>query len=657
MPAQAHQEPKSEVMVRRPAGGLNDAVNLDQASVEDASVSTNVVYDRAAIEKRTGRAQIGQTLTTHTRCNFLFHYRKKDGTTKLVGVFDAGSGTGYLYWLDPADTSGSADGTWKGVISGATPATSADAFCDGARLGTAVQYAQRIHYCDGGTLKKMFDGSEIQDFGILTSTLAAPTFEGEVLTGGNLLGNMTYKCKYSYRDPDTGFTSNPSTASAGLLTTTGANTRRIHVKIPANSEWQEDYSTIRLYRTVGDGSTYLFDHDVTGIERLDTLDHMVGFLEKADGDLGAAAPSDQSPIPTAKYIVAFGNRMIAAGDPNAPSTFYYSNDLDPGAWPAANAQAVEDNDGNPITGLFVMLGRLYILKQSGIYMATPTSTEAGIAWRVDTITRDFGCISHHSIVVYNATAYWLDTKGAVEFNGTTPTNISDPRIRDTFTTFAGSTSFAEAYGIHDRQADKQYIRWKVTHPTDGYSRHLIYDVPNRSWTIEDPGDHAGDSSGRKDRVFTLVKDTAGRFWVYSGDSSGRVFRLRTNASGTTLWADNGVAYTMDWRSPWFGDGRGKHVPHYIDFELEASPSGASTGNLTVSLYMDGETTAERSATYALFTQAAGTDPKTKVFRFNCPVAECRRFQVGFSHSSTAGSVKILRYWVVYAVDGQRVIGS
>ena len=163
----------SEIEVRRPAGGLSDTQHIDLVRPEDASASVNVHYDRLCIEKRQGRVQIGQTLTTHTRCDWLWHYRKKDGTQAVLAVFaNTGTGNGYLYKLDTADTSGSAWGTWKGAVSAATTATVADLFCNGNRLGTAVQYAQRIHYADGGTLKKMFDLTEIKDWGVLLTTLA-----------------------------------------------------------------------------------------------------------------------------------------------------------------------------------------------------------------------------------------------------------------------------------------------------------------------------------------------------------------------------------------------------------------------------------------------------------------------------------------------------
>lgn len=634
-----------------PNGGYVDSRNLDLLQGDEAQIMLNMNHDRLDVGRRQGIVQIGQTLTD-TVCYGGFHYRQKDDVHKLILRVQGTKlyrGTG---------------GQWYGAQSGQPAANSSDVFGSGANLGCWIQYADRVYYFDGGTTRKYFDGENIKTAG---------AFAGATLPKGRIIGENTggslsaggYRYVYTYYNPTTAEESNPSEASDVI--SVAANSK-FAIFIPKNPEWVAayGYSTIRVYRTTAGGATYLFDFEVTGVERLDILDHYMGVCSRADANLGTAVSYDNGQIPQMRYAILFNEMVVGAGDPDDPSTVYWSAQTQPTRFPPQNALDLDKDNGDPISGIFRLLGRVYVLKQtSGIYMLSPSQNADGDPiFTYEPITSDWGCISHHSIVVIDTYAYWADTKGICRFNGQQVENISDPKIRETWRRLANGAAITRCVAVHDRRADKQYYRLTVHDPDDGFCYDLIYDVSQNAWFKERP---ASEASGRGNRVSWLVKDTKGQYVVMHGDNTGRAFCRYRDLDGNAVYADCGEAIDSQWKSREWG-GMDGVMPLYVDIEYERSRAGQYFGTPNVNLYRDGASTPAVTDTTSIIPYAASgwfpPSSQTDVIYPQATMAShtarvhwnsaewCRRFSFDVSTTAKNCDLRILAYRICYKRRGR-----
>lgn len=631
--------------VHAPNGGLVDAVHMDLLQGDQASAMVNMNHDRLDLARRLGIAQVGQTLTD-TVCFGGFHYRQKDDIHK------------YILRIQGTKLYKGTGGLWYGAVSGQQGATDADVFGNGVNLGCWIQYADKVYYLDGGTTRKSFDGHAIRTAGAYAgATLPKGRIIGEN-TGGSLSAGG-YRYVYTYYNPDTAEESNPSEASDVI--SVAANSK-FAIFIPKNAEWKAEYgfTTIRVYRTTAGGASYLFDYEVTNVERLDILDHYMGVCSRPDANLGAAVSYDNGQIPQMRYAILFNEMVVGAGDPDDPSTVYWSAQTQPTRFPPQNALDLDKDNGDPISGIFRLLGRVYVLKQtSGIYMLSPGQNADGDPiFTYEPITNDWGCISHHSIVVIDTYAYWADTKGICRFNGQQVENISDSRIRNLWKTLANGAAITRCVGVHDRRADKNYYRLTVTDPTDSFSYDLIYDVSQGCWFQERA---ASEASGRGNRVSWLVKDSKGQYVVMHGDNTGRAFARYRDLDGNEVWSDNGEAMDSQWRSRWWG-GMDGVLPLYVDIEYERSRTGHHFGTVSVKLYRDGSTTADVTDTTSIIPYAAtGWFPPDAVTDVVYPQAAlashvahvafdsrwCRRFAFEITTTAKDCDLRILQFRIGY----------
>lgn len=647
--------------VRAPVGGLVDTPVMELLQDDQATISLNVVYDRLGIEKRLGRIQVADVIATDTVCNLVYHYRNRDDSINLLlRVNDPNTfNPGHLYKRVGAN--------WVGFTSGTNPGGATDVISNGNALCTAVQHADDLYIADGGANRWMVrDGTAIERWGYNGIALPAGT------NGANMNGSLTaagvYLWVYTLYNPTLGLETNPSAVSASFTAAADPNDGK-NITVPALGvgNWDPRFTKIRLYRTTAGGGKYLFEKEVTIVGDPETV-AQTSTLTVSDASLGSEVAFDNDAPPALQYLTLYNKRVFGVNPAN-PSSLLWSKESNPGAWPVVNAEDVEKDAGDPITGLFVLYGKLYCLKRSaGVFMVVSEGTGATSTFTVVKLTGDFGCISHWSIVVVENWAYWLDPKGAVRFNGSQVENISDQKIRQTFQRFARSTSFGPffssgrpvgpaAFGIHDRRPDKQYVRWILTDPDDGFRYHLIFDVSRQSWFTFVAGTVDAPATGTTDRVAALFKDTAGRSWVITGDETGRAFRLDTDESGNPVYTDNGFPFLFDWASRWFGDGILQMLPLKLFLVLERAATGKKNGPLTVSWGFDGDATIDPGRTQQVLLKDAVDTVKT-IFPVKLNVGRrwCHRWRFRLQHSAANGDVKIPRFRVDYKAGPDRVRG-
>jgi hypothetical protein len=676
-----HYKDPVSLEIDRPLAGLHDNGSVAGIPNEGATVADNVCFDNNCIEKGQGRTQLGNQIVDTSppglaSCHAGWQYGEVGGRKTMYRVNGI-----YLYRLrtttgsPPVESTDPDDWVWVGAISGLEDAIESDIIGSGVNLGTFIQWAHRIHYADGGEIRSMFDptdedGPQIGPWGSPFGVLAGANVEG-VNDSGSKLNVRRYTFKYTFYDPEVGRESNSSEVSepADTVVTSPADTSSVALIIPPNDNWEPNWSTLRIYGSPGaiipglDPTEWFLEEEIEGVSNFDIWEHLV-WLYKGDDELDETrpAPDDNAMIPRGRYVLISpsGNYVVVFGDPDNPNTYYWSKKGNPWAFPPEQQEDVAPDDSDELRGGFCILGHIYLLKRNrGIYMLTETGSNGFSKVR---LTDDFGCVSHHSIVVAQGTrAYWLSTKGAVEFLGQSPRIISE-QISELYERLATSGAFLDAAGIHNRQAKKPIVTWLVRDPDDGLTHHLVYDYQRGAWTYSLPGDPDVDASGVRDRCAWLGEDGDGTFAVYTGDTTGRCFRLRRSIeaevnsaghlvwSGTDIYTANGYDYEWRFSTPWFGDGITSVIPEEVLWEWESCPDLQDEGLVTVNVYRDGEAVPFDSKAYQL---PAGVKI-TQAGRHRCKSGAARRFRIEWVHSVQNGRPKISHYVVGAKPEAVRV---
>jgi hypothetical protein len=296
------EEAYDTVTVAQPLSGFHALGTPFLVPAEGADVAMNVTWESLCIEKATGRVQIGDAiavagstpgsnLNIH-QCMWGYQHITKAGVRTLIRVNGM-----QLFKLIDTDPDPNV-WRWVGAVSGVIPATADDVLGNGVNLGTAVQKNDRIHYADGGLLRRMWipgPPSRIVPWGS-DLVLAAGTITGEIQTGGFLLSSRRYSFAYQLINADTGFKTSLSPVSNVAQIAGAGDQSQLAITIPKVENWTPDWSIIRIARSTGavppsDPAAWLTEYDIEGVENLDIYDHMGGILRILDGDLGRKSPT------------------------------------------------------------------------------------------------------------------------------------------------------------------------------------------------------------------------------------------------------------------------------------------------------------------------------------------------------------------------------
>jgi len=632
-------------------GGLVDSPNLARIPPDAAEALINVEFKRLGLERRQGRVLVGSNipLSTHLTCQggIFYELRALSAGQREIIVQDE-----YLYYND--------GGLFHGGESGVEPATSVDIIGNNTEIGSFVQYKNKLFFADGGTVRRFYDGIalKLHDWGWQGGALPTPVDLGAV-AGGSMNDGETYEVVYTYFSTALGTETNPSPVVS--FTPAAPNLSRL-IRAPADPNWTSDWNLIRFYRTFGDGSgEWFFDREVSAGAAHDTTNVDVT-LSKGDDELGSPVAFDNDPPPRIRYLALYEEQIIAQ-DALDPTAIVWSKPGNPYAWPLTNKLHIERDAGSDIEAIFVMLGRLFVVKRrNGVFELTP-NVEGG--FNVELVTRGYGCLAYHSVVQAHDFAYWLDIKGFVRFDGQSVVNISDPKIRATFNRFKPYWESAAALdhpnkrvpsSVHDRQPDRDYVRWIAYDQPEDCVYHLIYDIPREAWLLHRPGPTTPTAAaGSRDRVFTPNAQDyySGERFVHVHDDTGRLWNLNTTfLANTPVWSDAGEDYLFSWRSGWFGDGIESLLPLYVEVEYEKSASGRATIPFTLSFYRNADLADVYTQTFPL----NDTGPGRRRRKMNLNAKVCERFAVGVTCDGKDADLKILKLRVYYQVDGERIAG-
>jgi len=269
-----------------------------------------------------------------------------------------------------------------------------------------------------------------------------------------------------------------------------------------------------------------------------------------EGILQPVGAGDQS-APHAKYLKAHLGRIFAAGDPNNPNTVFFSDFISNSRFDKLlDFVDLDEWKGDKITGLQILGGNLFIVKENSIWQLAGRTPEQFQLFRIPGAK---GCIAPDSLVNTESSLIYLSNDGVYLFDGVQSTELSH-KIRPMF---IGEGRFINIEDREKRLAVAEYhdhaYRLSVigfdiiTIPAvvadhKGFNLELIYDFKSfpsdgslGGWTFNDLFNISAYTVqvGAIDRN-ELIAGLAGGFVVQLELQYGGIVRKRTTPLPTSL---------------------------------------------------------------------------------------------------------------------------
>lgn len=403
----------------------------------------------------------------------------------------------------------------------------------GGRLASHVHVGENTYLTNGLSPPLVYDGTSVRRWGV-----QGPTRQAGFKTSGagtGIAGDVAYR--YTYVSRESGTESDPSPMSAIYRDSASAN--QITLLLHPSPDPQVD--AIRIYRTL--------HGDTSGIPRAGSAEFR--FVDEITNDPAATTPSsytdqvgdaslgfaldsrggfaNSGPPPWCQYAVEFNGRIFMANDTrdeHTRSRLFYSESLSFEEFGILNFIEVESGTGEPITGLGVLFDRLFIFKQTSIFVLSGFGPSDFV---VQELTKGLGCISHFSILPIDGWLYFTSNRGPYRTNGTTFDWIGK-EIYETFLDFDKDELDTSTTG-HNRNRTQIWFGVK-TSGIDSSHEILVWDYEERSWTL---------FTVMHIRCLQGITDSDGLDRIFWGDDLG--YAWRGDAEATYNHGDLGMTGT------------------------------------------------------------------------------------------------------------------
>lgn len=365
----------------------------------------------------------------------------------------------------------------------------------------------------------------------------------------------TYKVTFVNKQ---GFESNASAQSA-THTTSGALGNISVSNIPVSADNQ--VIARKIYRTVNGGSLWIF---VDRIEDNTTTTYNDVISDEA---LGSSSPplagdvsSDNSPPPSMGIIKFWKHTMFGAGNPESPTSLYWSNSDSAEGWPQLNTATLDAR----ITAIYESYSSLIVETELGKWQISGDNPD----FRTDKIINNIGCVGPRAAGETRVDGWAIDRDGMRLYDANNPVKISEP-IRDKFDSF-----------------DKVYI--ENTHSISSKNNNCIlmcvpgttqFDLINDNYVYQYPVDETGQGWWWKLEVpvnildMQEIEDSNGDFHVYFGSTDGMIYELFDRDSKNWATATSSQAISTTITTKWLRLGQlgeqvegvsGRVAPRYIE---------------------------------------------------------------------------------------------
>lgn len=276
--------------------------------------------------------------------------------------------------------------------------------------------------------------------------------------------------------------------------------------------------------------------------------------------------TDRSPPVKGKYLSAYQNLMITAGDPSNPNQVSVSDLENPEYFPLVfNQFTVTNLQGDMITGIAPASESFIVFQSRAIHAITgdvPTQS-----FRVDVITQDIGCVAHATIKDVRGKLCFLSPVGPRIMQGasipaglgTAQDNPLNSRIDPLFNVRGQDSDevlrLKRAVALNDRRGERYLIFIPAesvqsgTRYSNSSSKTLVYDYTRDAWVIWSNLDMTGGvTTDNDDREILFIERR-------DSDPTGAVsvarYLYRFNTTSTQYdYQDHDEPISMVYKSPW-----------------------------------------------------------------------------------------------------------
>jgi hypothetical protein len=352
--------------------------------------------------------------------------------------------------------------------------------------------------------------------------VASPSGEGDIT--GRYLYKVVYVSKY-------GQLSNAGPSSVSI---TAASHGQIDLtRIPVSPDTQ--VTARRIYRTVGNGSVWLFLDEILDNVTTTYIDVVAdGSLSNETAPQAGDYSDDNSVPPKCGIVYAWKKTIFMGGDPQNPYTLYYSEDAEFESFPLINAL---DMDGK-ITGIYETYAGLVIETETGKWQLIGDNPD----FSFDKIVHGMGCVGRRACGTARLIGYAVDRDGLRLFDLSETSKISEP-IRDKYDTEIDKVNIELIHTVHSK-AKNMILQFNPDADGD-YTSIFQYQYPIDSvgagyWSqIVTP-----DAANLNFLDACEIEDANGDFQILAGGADGMIYRLFNDNSKN--WVDAaGVEYAID----------------------------------------------------------------------------------------------------------------
>jgi len=291
----------------------------------------------------------------------------------------------------------------------------------------------------------------------------------------------------------------------------------------------------RIYRTVGNGSVWLFlDEILDNVTTTYTDTTADGSLGNETAPQGGDFSDDNSIPPQAGIVKVWKKTVFLAGDPQNPYTLYYSEDNEPESFPIINAFDLDAK----ITAMYESYAGLVVETETGKWQIIGDNPD----FSLDKIVEGMGCVGRRAAGTARLIGYAVDRDGMRLFDLSETKKISEP-IRDKYDSDIDKINVELIHCVHSRS--KNLIMQFNPDSAGDYTSIFAYQYPIDNvetgyWTtITTP---SGANLNFLDAV--EIEDSNGDFQLLASGADGMIYRLFDPSSKN--WVDAaGTTYAID----------------------------------------------------------------------------------------------------------------
>ena len=292
----------------------------------------------------------------------------------------------------------------------------------------------------------------------------------------------------------------------------------------------------KIYRTTAGGSTYklLSNGTIADNSTLTLTD------SDADGALGATiSEADIEKPPLGKFPIVHKNRLWFGNDPgNFPSRLFYGNDGLHDVFISDEYLNIRPNDGDDITGLFNVLGKLTVFKNNSIQKVytdePPNVSDPDQYWEIGDPLTTLGNQAPYSAASTPKGVMYLGKDGLYNFNGQASFLESDavkPTIRDIV-----PSNYATVWSTYYNNA--YYMAYTSTASGSSVNdRILNYDFVTGKFSIDTFSVNVLDTfdSGTDVQALYSGSSTDGNVYAHTDTSNEIIHKVHADFTGN--WDD------------------------------------------------------------------------------------------------------------------------